>query len=308
MSILVTTLGDRAQDVYLEWLAATIRNPNTRTAYRRAIEKFSTWCEARLPGADLGQLSAVHIAAYIEDMSRHGLSAGTVKQALSAIKVFCDHLVVRQVLPFNPATSVRAPRVVRRVGKTPVLVDDEARTLIDAIDTSTLWGLRNRALIATMAYTFARISAALSLKVGDYEICGRRGYLKLKEKGGKEIDAPCHHELDEAMEAWLTASGLSDQRNHPLFPAIPGGKTILNQPLNRMTTLVMVNSLAKRAGIKRHISNHTFRATGITAYLRNGGHLETAQYLAGHGSPETTKIYDRRAEAVAVSEVERIRL
>lgn len=140
------------------------------------------------------------------------------------------------------------------------------------------------------------------------DVRGRRGYLALKEKGGKDIDAPCHHELDAALEEWLTVSGLVGQRDHYLFPVIPGGKKIINQPLTPKTCRVMVNELAGDANIRRHISNHTFRATGITAYLRNGGRLETAQYMAGHGSPDTTKIYDRRAQEVAVSEVERIRL
>ena len=91
--------------------------------------------------------------------------------------------------------------------------------------------------------------------------------------------------------------------------AIAGGaRSTLGIDCASKTCRVIVNELAGDAGIRRHISNHTFRATGITAYLRNGGRLETAQYMAGHGSPDTTKIYDRRAQEVAVSEVERIRL
>lgn len=295
-----------ASESYVEFLVASIRNANTRQAYSRALNRFSAWCARH--GIELEQLRAVHVATYIEQMTVDGLSAATVKQALAAISVLCDHLVVRQVLPGNPASAVRAPKIVRRVGSTPVLVGDEARQLIDSFDAGTLWGLRDRALVATMVYTFARVRAALALKVGDYEVRGRRGYLRLAEKGGKIIDAPCHHELDGYIEAWLEASGLAGQRKHPLFPSIPGGKSISGKALSAGAAWQMVQAKAKAAGLERHITNHSFRATGITAYLRNGGKLEVAQYLAGHADPSTTQLYDRRREEVAVSEVERILL
>lgn len=295
-----------AREAYVEWLVASLRNANTRAAYARALERFSTWC-TRL-GLPLEQLRAVHVATYIEQMQhRDGLSPATVKQHLAAISVLCDHLVVRQVLAGNPASAVRAPRLVRRNGSTPVLVGDEARQLLDHFDCTTLWGLRDRALVAVMIYTFARVNAALRLRVDDYEIRGRRGYLRLTEKGGKRIDAPCHHELDAHLEAWLSASGLAGQRKHPLFPVIPGGRQIGTKAMTAMTAWAMVQAKARAAGLERQITNHSFRATGITAYLRNGGRLEVAQYLAGHANPSTTQLYDRRSEEVAVSEVERIR-
>lgn len=299
--------SSQAAEGYIEFLVASIRNPNTREAYARALVRFSAWCERH--GLALEQLRAVHVATYIEEMQqRDGLAAATVKQALAAISVLCDHLVVRQVLTGNPASAVRAPKIVRRVGTTPVLDGVEARQLLTQFDASTLWGLRNRALVATMIYTFARVRAALLLKVGDYEVRGRRGYLRLQEKGGKLIDAPCHHELDGYLEEWLEVSGLAGKRKHALFPSIPGGKTIIDRPLSAVTAWSMVQAKAKAAGLGRHITNHSFRATGITAYLRNGGKLEVAQYLAGHADPSTTQLYDRRKEDVAVSEVERILL
>lgn len=125
-----------------------------------------------------------------------------------------------------------------------------------------------------MVYTFARVNAALLLKVGDYEVRGRRGYLRLQEKGGKLIDAPCHHELDGYIGSWLEASGLAGKR--ALFPSIPGGENIVDKPM------AAAQAKAKAAGLERRITNHSFRATGITAYSKNGGPLEVAQYLAGH--------------------------
>ena len=91
---------------------------------------------------------------------------------------------------------MRGPKHSQRRGKTPVLQADEARTLIDAIDTASLPGLRDRALIGLMVYTFARVGAAVSMKVEDYFVQGRRGWVRLHEKGGKEHEMPTHHNLD----------------------------------------------------------------------------------------------------------------
>ena len=104
-----------------------------------------------------------------------------------------DWLVTGHIMEMNPAHSVRGPKYVVKRGKTPVLTNDEARALLDSIDASTLKGLRDRALIGVMVYTFARVNAVISMKVKDYYTQGRRGWIRLHEKGGKEHDVPCHH-------------------------------------------------------------------------------------------------------------------
>jgi integrase/recombinase XerC len=112
----------------------------------------------------------------------------------------------------NPAASVRGPQHVVKGGKTPVLDPAEARTLLDSIDTSTPIGLRDRALIALMAYSFARVGAALSMKVEDVFTQSRRLWLRLHEKGGKEHKMPCHHNLEEYLTAYIDGCGLRDDR------------------------------------------------------------------------------------------------
>ena len=135
---------------FVDFLAVTIRNPNTREAYYRAVCRFMDWCERR----GLGRLDAVmpiHVAAYVEQLP---LSRASVRQHLSAISRCFDWLVSGGALQTNPATSVQRPRHVVRVGKTPVLGDEEARTLIESIPTTKVGGLRDRALIGAMLYTF----------------------------------------------------------------------------------------------------------------------------------------------------------
>jgi site-specific recombinase XerC len=123
----------------------------------------------------------------------------TVKQRLAGLKHLFDWLVTGQIIPTNPATSVRGP--VHRVkrGKTPVLDAAEARQILDSIDVTAPAGLRDRALIGLMIYSFARIGAALAMRVEDVYVQNRRLWVRLHEKGGKRHDMPCHHNLD----AWL---------------------------------------------------------------------------------------------------------
>ena len=142
-------------------------------------------------------MQAFHVAAFIKDLQGE-FSPPTVKQHLAALRMLFDWLVTGHVLEVNPAHAVRGPKYVVRKGKTPVLTAEEARELLESIET------------------------------------------------------------------------------------------------------------VRTTGIQTRIGNHTFRATGITAYLKNSGTLETAQHIANHESPRTTKLYDRREEEISLDEVERI--
>jgi site-specific recombinase XerD len=295
----------KASERFWEFFAANIRNKNTRRAYYKAACRFSDWCEGR--GLfDLNKARPLDIAAYIEALQKTH-SKPTVKQHLAALRMLFDWLVVGHTLNVNPAHAVRGPRHVVKKGKTPVLNADEARQLLDSIDTSTLIGLRDRALIALMAYTFARITAATTMRVEDHFIQGRRGWIRLQEKGGKQHEVPAHHNLDEYLEKYIKGAGLQDEPKGWLFRTVAGKTGRLTAlPLSRADAYRMIRRCAKDAGILTKIGNHTFRATGITAYLKNGGKLETAQQIAAHESSRTTGLYDRRDDDVNLDEVERI--
>src|ERR1044072_6236966 len=107
------------------------------------------------------------------------------------------------------ASVVRRPRHSVRKGDTPVLAAEEARALLDAIDTSTPMGLRDRALIALMVYTFARVGAVLKMRLEDVYVQGRRTWVRLHEKGGKEHAMPCHHNLEEYLHAYVDGAQLA---------------------------------------------------------------------------------------------------
>lgn len=305
MPALVTAAGDQAGIRFLEFFASTIRNPNTRRAYSRAVSDFLTWCEC----AGVASITAVqplHVATWIEGLTR-SLSAPTAKLRLAAVRQLFDWLVRHQVMPVNPGMSVRGPKYSVRRGKTPVLAPDEARALLDSIDVSTPVGLRDRALIGLMAYSFARVGAALGMAAEDVYVQNRRLWVRLREKGGKRHEMPCHHNLEEYLTAYLDGAGVRDDPRGPLFRTIGRGTGRLTAtPLPRRNAYAMIQRRAAAAGIETKVGNHSFRATGITAYLKNGGTLEKAAVMANHASTRTTQLYDRRSDEVTLDEIERV--
>jgi site-specific recombinase XerD len=296
--------GPQAGKRFLEFFTAQIRNRNTREAYRRSLVDFLAWCEHR--NCRLEQIEPILVAAYIEYLSTI-YSPPTVKQHLAAIRMCFDWLVTGQIISSNPAASVRGPKYVVKRGKTPVLSADEARRLLDSIDGTTVVGLRDRALIGTMIYTFARVSAVVSMSVADYYQLGKRSWIRLHDKGGKFHELPAHHKAQEFLDAYIAATTHDGETSTPLFRSAAGRSGMLTtRPLSRRDALKMVKRRIAAVGLSKKICCHSFRATGITAYLENGGTIEKAQMIAGHESPRTTKLYDRTSDEVTLDEVERI--
>jgi integrase/recombinase XerD len=303
---LVAGAGDRAVLRFLEFFTVVnIRNRNTGAAYSRASAAFLRWCEGQGLG-ELGRVQPMHVAAYIEQLQGER-SIPTVKQHLACIRMLFDWLVTGQVMPSNPAHGVRGPRHSVTKCLTPVLSSEEATALLTGMDVSTVVGLRDRAIIAVMTYTFARVGAVVAIAVEDYFLRKERWWLRLHEKNRKVNEMPCHHKLEEYLDAYTKAARIADDRKGPLFRSAIGKTRKLGAgAMSRTDVWYMVRRRASDAGIETAIGCHTFRATGITDYLTNGGRIEVAQRMAGHSNAKTTGLYDRRNNDVSVGEVERI--
>ena len=315
--------GDKAAERFFTFFTDTIPNPNTRAAYYRNAMRFFAWTgKKRLSLLDI---KSYHVSGYLAQLTRTGTqqpaSTPTVKQHLAALRMLFDWLIVGQVLEVNPAAAVRAAKHVVRKGKTPVLTADEARTLLDSIPIKigpeppegeedkrppSLIGLRDRALIGVMVYSFARVTAALGMKVEDYYTEGRRAWFRLHEKGGKRHEVPAHHNAEDYLDAYIEAAGIAGDKKSPLFRTIDRRRKLTGRPMHRNDALRMIKQRAKAIGLPEEICCHTFRATGITAYLENGGTIEHAQQIANHESPKTTKLYDRTSDQITLDEVEKI--
>jgi site-specific recombinase XerD len=254
----------------------------------------------------IGAVQPVHVATWTEAGTRE-LAAPSVKQRLAAIRHLFDWLVTGQVVPVNPAASVRGPRHVVTSGQTPVLDPSEARALLDSTDTATVIGLRDRA--ADRAHgLFLRSDRRRARDDGRRRLyADRRLWVRVREKGGKRYAMPCHHNLEEYLIAYLDGTGRRADPKGPLFPTIGRGTGKLTRTvLPQANAYAMIGRRAARAGIATKLGNHSFRATGITAYLKNGGTLEKAAAMANHASTRTTQLYDRRRDELSLDEVERI--
>jgi site-specific recombinase XerD len=159
-------------------------------AYYRAAAWFFAWCDRHAIG-EIADIEPLHVAAYVEAMAKD-FEKPTVKQHLAAIRMLFDWLVTGQVVATNPAHSVRGPKHVVKTGKTTVLTGEQARELLDSIDTSTVVGLRDRALISVMTFAFARI--------GGSSPCASRTATPTASAGG----SACMKKAASAMRCWRT--------------------------------------------------------------------------------------------------------
>ena len=302
---LIAAEGEETTKRFLEFFTVTIRNPNTRAAYGRAVGYFMDWCHRRR--LKLHDIEPMYVAAYIEKLTKER-EPQTVKQHLAAIRMLFDWLVIGQSVKFNPAASVKGPRYSHKKGKTPILDAEGMRKLLDGVDTSTVMGLRDRALIALMFYSFGRVSAVVGMDVKDYYPRGKRYFIGLHEKGGKYHEVPVHHQAEAYLDAYLEAAGIGEQKDTPLFRSSKGKRpdNLSENRMSRTDAWKMVKRRARQAGIKGDLSPHSFRGTGITVYLEKGGTIEHAQAIANHESPRTTKLYDRTGDQISLAEIERI--
>jgi site-specific recombinase XerD len=274
-------------------------------AYARAVAGFLGWCEDA--GLSLNDIESITIAAYVEKRLNDGLAKPTVKQHLAAIRMLFDWMVTGGLMPFNPAAAVRGPRYVIKKGKTPVLTPDEARLLLDSIVVAEPSGLRDRALIAVMVYSFARVSAVVGMDIDDYYQQGKRWWIRLHEKGGKHHEVPVHHKAEEYLDAYIKAAGMEKpNKGAPLWRCMTKKRGFGDGRMTRIDVYRMIKRRCRHAELGAAPNCHTFRATGITAYLLNGGSLEHAQAIAAHESPRTTKLYNRTTDEITLDEIERI--
>jgi len=302
---IVIAAGKAAAFAYAEFFGAEVESPHTYRAYRRAVDRFLVWCAER--GVTLTQVSPVVVGKYI----RKQLSGAkpTKKVHLSALRHFFGQLVLRHVIVLNPAASVRAPKYSVVEGKTPALSVEQARQVLAAINTRHVVGLRDRAIIAILIYTAARVGAVAKLRLQDYSPDGNQWWFRFDEKGGKARTIPARYDLQAYVEAYLAAAKIAkDPGEAPLFrSAVRKTKVLTPLPMTANDIYRMVKRRLRDAGLPaRQLSCHSFRATTITDLLTQGVPLEDVQYLAGHADPRTTRLYDRRQKRVTRNIVERI--
>jgi integrase len=161
-----------------------------------------------------------------------------------------------------------------------------------------------------MLFSFARVGAVVKMRVRDYRGAGSNAAtFTLHEKGGKHHRVAAHHQAGAYLDAYLALAGIAEQLDAPLWQSIPRhAGVITGRALTENAVLLIVKRRCKAAGLPADISNHSFRATGITLHQLAGGDLEAARQIAGHASTKTTQLYNRSGDRKHRGEIERVQL
>ncbi len=297
------SISTAASFAWDEFFSGHVRNRNTRAAYLQAVRQFLNWVS--LHETPLERITPGMVGTYFD---QHAGSLPTKKLHLSALRAFFDVLVNRHVIPLNPAASVRGERYQAVEGKTPEITREQARTLLNSIDTTRPAGLRDKALIATLIYTAARAGAIANLRLKDFASDGTQYMLRFMEKGGKSRSIPIRHDLQAILLAYLDTFDWKNQQKDAIFFRSVAGRTgqLTDQPVRNIDICRMVKRRLHDAGLPGQLSPHSFRVATVTDLLTQGVSLEDVQYLAGHADPRTTRLYDRRQKKVTRNTVEKI--
>ncbi len=304
MPAIVAEAGAAAEFALDEFFAAHIRNPHTRAAYFHAVYRFLAWIQSEsLP---LARITPGKVGNYF---NQHHGSPATRRLHLAAVRAFFDVMVIRHVLPFNPAASVRGDREQVIEGKTPEITVAQARYVLKSIDAGTILDLRDKAIIGILIYTAARAGAVARLRRQHLSYDGTQWTLRFDEKGGKSREIPVRHDLQGVILAYLKAAEVVGTLDGaaPLFRSVNGitGR-LTDGPISGIDICRMVKRRLRAAGLPERLSPHSFRVATITDLLTQGAPLEDVAYLAGHADPRTTRLYDRRAKQVTRNLVEKI--
>jgi site-specific recombinase XerD len=287
-----------------EFFKANISNEHTRRAYGRIVGRFLGSCNKRKLG--LHNVTPGLAGEYIGHLEG---SAPTKNQALAALRKFFDALVQRHAVGLNPFASVSGIKHKITEGRTAELSIEQAKKLLRTIKTEHVVGLRDRAVLGVLAYTGARVGAVAKLRLSDYRNLGEHQVLRFKEKGGKDRDIPVRLDLAAWLNEYLQAAAIAEDSKSkaPLFRAADGKRKVLTPaPYGPHLMRQMMKRRLEDAGLSDLFSPHSFRVTVVTDLLNQNVPLEDIQYLAGHSSPTTTRIYDRRRRQITQNIVERI--
>jgi site-specific recombinase XerD len=296
---IVKLAGKAAEFAWEEFFQAEIANAHTRKNYMHAVRRFLAWVEDR--GLELPRISPGDVGEYLQGLD---LATPTRKLHLAALRRFFDRLVNCHVAIINPAATVKSERYSVIEGKTPEIGAGQARTLLKSIDVSNSVGLRDRAVLAVLVYTAARVGAVAKLTVKSLQHDGSQYTLRFAEKGGKSREIPVRHHLEQLLLGYLRATGITEG---PLFrTANRKTKSLTKNAMTGIDICRMMKRRLKAAGLPAHFSPHSFRVATVTDLLGQNVPLEDVQYLAGHSDPRTTRIYDRRRRKVTRNIVERI--
>jgi integrase/recombinase XerD len=293
-------------EAFHAWLT---RSPSaeTRDGYSRDLFQFLDF--AKVPSEEWETLTEIRpatVAAFRDHLLAAGHSNTGVARKLSVVRSLYSYLRAYGYTGANPAdTAFVAAPVAPRDGKTVALSPDDCRRLLDCPTTETPEGVRDRAVLAVLAFTGCRVGEVSRLRVGDVKQSGGHHVLEVRGKGGKERRMPLHPEAVERLTNWLAVVG-DTQPGMPLFRPVTtargkGRDGFLQAPLTRRGVQYLVRRYVTKLGLDPNVTVHSFRVTALTTARERGADLVDLQDFAGHADPRTTLTYIRNRDRLSRS-------
>jgi len=302
-----TPLQAQMAEARRAWLAKS-HSLDTRSNYERDLDQFLAFAgvPADRPEA-LASIRPHQVAAWRDSLRQRGLANSSVCRKMSVLRSLFSYLQTYGYVGANPAHSdfVTAPPVPRD-GKTVALSPEDCRRLLDAPTEQTPSGIRDRALLAVLAYSGIRVGELVRLKVGSYKTNGVHKVLEVHGKGGKERLVPLHKEAEERLEAWLDSTGIRSESQGPLFrpgrTARGGGRQgFAPRPITRRGVQKLVEGYVARLKLDPNVTVHSLRVTALTTARERGSDIIDLQDFAGHADPRTTLTYIRSRDRLSKS-------
>ena len=301
------TLRARVGEACQSWLAKS-PSRDTRANYDCDLRQFLAF--AGIPGDQPEALLVVRphqVAAWRDDLREQGMTNSSIRRKLTVLRSLYSYLQTYGYLGTNPAHSdfVTAPAVPRD-GKTVGLSPEDCRSLLDAPKDITPPGVRDRALLAVLAYTGCRVGELTRITVSGYKTTGTHKVLEIFGKGGKERQVPLHPEAVERLEAWLDEAGLRGVPNGPMFRPVMtargnGKKGFAPRPLTRRAVQKLVERYVRKLKLDPSVTVHSLRVTALTTARERGSDIIDLQEFAGHSDPRTTLTYIRSRDRLSKS-------
>jgi integrase/recombinase XerD len=260
-------------------------SPNTLEAYIHDVVKFTQYMEAALLTLAPGEVQLEHLQKFMKWIAGLGMTARSQARIISGMKAFYKYLLLENIIQKDPTELLEAPRVGMKL---PVVLSiNEINMMLAAIDLSLPEGERNRTILETLYGCGLRVSEVTELRISN--LFFREGFLKVIGKGNKERLVPVGSVAEKQIGIYLSSI-------RPHVPLKKGSEDILflnrrGSKLSRVMIFVIIKDLAKKAGIKKNISPHTFRHSFATHLVEGGADLRAVQEMLGHESITTTEIY-----------------
>lgn len=253
---------------------------NTLLAYRSDLEKLSSFAQGL--GKELTSLERDDLMRFLQHLHELGLEARSVARALVTVRSFFKYLVLDGLLKRDPSVNLESPKSWQSLPK--FLIAEEVERLIDAPDSATETGLRDKAMLEVLYATGLRVSELVGLKVNDLNL--DMGFLTTLGKGSKERTVPLGQSAINWLRRYLNLrSRWLGERSSPLLFLNKSGS-----PVSRQAFWKLIVDYGNRAKIG-HITPHLLRHSFATHLLENGADLHSVQLMLGHSDISTTQIY-----------------